>query len=283
MAGQTENGKILFTSILVALDSSRHSEAALEVAAAIAKALQANMYGLFVQDERWRQLSRLSSSSEVNELTGDIEPLAVNQIEKQIRILEGRIQRRFVQISRKHELSYTWKSVAGNVNDKLLEAAKNADLITIGTGGKTYSGKHRIGSTARTVIEKSNKPVLILQSGLQIAQSVIAVHDGSESSLKGIEFGLSFAEKSKSKLIILEMNTGEESSNTRKGLKDLLQDSPVNVEIHVLNQINSGTFINIVSRQYGGLLVIPENNRFAKMADLEIILYNLSNPILLMR
>lgn len=283
MAGQTEEGKILFSSILVALDSSRHSDAALEAAAAIAKALQANMYGLFVQDERWMRISRLSFVSEVNELTGDIEPLAVNRIEKQIRILKGRIQRRFIQISRKHELSYTWKSVTGNVDVKLLEASKNADLITIGTGGKTFSGRHRIGSTARIVIEKSDKSVLILQKGLQIARSVIAVYDGSESSLKGIEFSLSFSEKSNSKLVILKMITGTESADAGKSLKGLLQGSQVNVDIHELNGIDSGTFINMVSRQFGGLLVIPKNNRFAKMAALEKLLYNLSNPVLLIR
>lgn len=283
MTDQSDNRKILFSKILVALDSSRHSDAALEAAAAIAKALQANMYGLFIQDERWLQISRLSTATEVNELTGNIEPLAVHRLEKQIKILEGRIHRRFVQISRKHELSYRWNSLEGNVNDKLLEASRNADLITIGTRGKSFTGRHRIGSTARTVIEKSDKPVLILQKGLQINETVISIYDGSELSLKGIEFGLSLAEKNETKLIILKINSEGEGSDARNTLKDLVKESTVHVDIHVLDPFNSGTFINLVGRQYGGLLIIPDVNRFAKMATLEKLLYNLSNPILLMR
>lgn len=282
MPDETEKDNKLIQKVLVAMDSSRHSNAALEAAAKLAKAMEANMHGLFVHDDRWYRVCRLPSMAEVNELTGEIEPLAVKKLEEQIRVMEYRIQQRFEQISKRNQLSYQWKTVAGKVGEKLLEASDEADLITIGVKGQSYTARKRLGRTARTIIERSAKPVLILQEGLKIGQSIIAINDGSEQSLAGIELALDLAEKNDSRLLILKLNKNEELSQREQKLENTLKDSPVKAELHLLNEINMETLLNTVNRRSGGLLVIPKSKYFSNIRAFEKLLYNLSNPILLM-
>lgn len=281
MSDKPEKSGLLIKKILVAMDSSRHSEAALEAAVAIAKALEANIQGLFVHDEKWMQICRLPSTTQVNKLTGEIEPLGIDKLEEQIKRLEERIHRRFEQISRRHKLSYSWKSMEGEVEQKLLEASGEADLITIGMKGEFFTGRKKLGSTAKTIIEKSPKPVLILQEGLKIGQSIIALDNGTELSLRGIKLALSLAEKNESKLFILKVDKKPENTEWKREIENLIQNTPVKVEAHLLNKINFETLLNIVNRQYGGLLIIPKNGLFADTLAVEKLLYNITNPILL--
>jgi len=275
------NGERIIKKILVAMDSSRHSEAALQAAVSLAKMMEATIQGLFVQDARWQQISRLPSVAEVNMLTGDIEPLGADKLEQQIRCLEERIHHRFEQLTRHHQLSHSWKSMEGKVADKLLEACVEADLITIGMKGEFFTGRKRLGSTTKAVIEKSPKPVLILQEGLKLGQTIIAVDNGTELGRKGIRHALSLAEKNESKLLVLKIDQKPRNVQWQKQVGNMLKNSPSRAEAHLLNELNYEKLLNLVNRQHGGLLVIPKNEHFAETAAIEKLLYNLDNPILL--
>ncbi len=279
-----EKKKIVkFSDILVALDSSRHSQAALESAAYIAKLLEARLSGLFVHDAQWLRISRLPTAFEINEITGEITPIAKDSIEKQIQKLEERIRGHFEQITQELQLTHTWKSVQGTVKEKVLEAAKEADLITVGRIGRSFYKSGKLGSTARAVIQELDKPVLILQEGYELKDNIVAVYDGTEESKTGVNLASVLAQKNQNKLIVIDLTHGTpESADTERELDKMLHLATVELEILTLKDPNIGKFLFLLSRLEGGLLVLPKTVRYTKDSNLERILEAVHSPILLM-
>lgn len=274
----SEQNSINMTKILVALDYSGHSQAALESAAFIARLMKANIHGLFVHDDQWLRIRNLPSLTEIDELTGEISPIGKESVEKEIRELEKRIKEHFEHISRQHRLSHTWSSVKGVVKEKVLEAAKDADLITIGSRGRSYSKTTTLGSTAVAVIQEAEIPVLILQKGVSPGRKTVAVYDGSEKSIAGVKMAVKIADKNSSRPVIIDLsNAMQPAEKSRTTLKDIEPD----MEILELDDPNMGRFLFIISRLRTDLLIIPKDPRFIKRHYLELILDSVRCPVLL--
>ncbi len=281
MSNDTE--EILIRGILVALDSSSHSRAALEAAATLARTMEADIHGLFVEDTNWHRVSRLPAVAEVNELTGDIKPFAEKHIDKQIEILQNRIKKQLQIISRLNEVKHSWKTARGSVEDKVLEAAQNTDLITIGRKGHSYSRHKQLGQTAKNIIEKSEKPVLILQEGLRLGNTIVTVFDASGESRRSIRFALSIAEKNESELFVMIMGDDQDSAKERfRELKKYLAFASVKADVKLLHQSNIWELMFAVKNHNGGLLILPRDQPFMKNRSLDLLLNHIGCPILLM-
>lgn len=268
--------------ILVALDHSYHSHTALETAALIAQLLQARIHGIFVRDAKWLRISELTSLAVVDELTGSISPVNRQSIEQEIRSLEKAIREHFERISRQHELSHTWSSVKGVVAEKILDAAKDSDIITIGTRGRSYSKSRskKIGSTAMKIIQRSEKPVLILQKSYTPNRSPIVVFDGTSRSAYGLSIASDMAKESETSMAVIDISKAFPSEDQKQTLHDNLKDKN-SAQIVTLNQADMSQFLFLVNKLQGGILILPKNNRFTKRNVLELILDSAESPVLL--
>lgn len=276
-----EKEKILIREILVALDTSVHSRAALEAAATLARTLEATIRGLFVEDDDWYRISRLPQVSEISDLTGNIQPFAEQKLDEQIRILENRIRRDLQRISRLNKVKHSWKTTRGIVEEKVLEAAEKADLITIGIKGHSYY--KQLGKTAGRIIEKSKKPVLLLREGLKLGDTIVTVFDASGDSVKSIRFALELAKKTENGLFVMIVGNNEEDVDEREEtLNEFLQKSGYTAKIQILKQSNIWEFMHTVNRNNAGLLILPRNQPFMRNRSIDLLLNNIGCPILLM-
>ena len=279
MAEDSERS-ILLREILVAIDTSTHSQAALEAAVALAKTMEANIQGLFVHDEIWNRISRLPSTRAVNALTGDVLPLENDTLEDQISILRNRLRRKLEYLSNRKQVKHSWNFLRGNVEDKILEAAENADMITIGLKGHS-ARKKKLGSSAKTIIQKADKPVLILKEGLHLGTTLTAVYDASEESQKGIRLALKIARKNNSTLKVLVVDNNPEALEQRnKELEKILDDTNVSVKVELMEGTDLGSFLNSINKQHSGLLIIPKSQPLLARA-LETVLIHINCPLLM--
>lgn len=275
---ESDENSIKMTEILVALDHSRYSRAALETAAFIAKVMEAKIHGLFVHDDQWLRLSNLPSLSEIDELTGQISPMDKESVEKEIRELEKAIKEHFELISRKHQLNHRWSTVKGAVTEKVLEAAKDCDIITIGSKGRSYFKPAKLGSTAASIIRKADKPVLILNKSHQPGDPPAAVFDGSKQSLSGIKIAVELAKKHDRRAVVIDLSNAflsTEYENT------VLGKINTDVEIITLEKPDMARFLFLLNRLRSGLLILPKNDRFINRNSLEHILESADCPLLL--
>lgn len=274
----SEETSIKMTEILVALDHSSHSRAALESAAFIAQLMEAKIHGLFVHDNQWLRISKLSSLSEIDVLTGSISPMGREALEREIQKLEKSIKKHFEIITRQHQLPHRWSTKKGEVADKVLEAAENCDIITIGSKGRSYSKTKKLGSTAATIIRSANKPILILQKRHNLNYPPIAIFDGSKKSISGLKIAEQIARRNETHLTVIDLSKAFPSTEkTGQALTSLKK----NTKILQLNQPNMGRFLFMINKLQAGLLILPKNERFTRINTIEHILDSADCPVLL--
>lgn len=273
---------ILLREILVAIDTSAHSHAALEAAAALAKKLEAKIRGLYVQDERWSLLNRLPSARTINELTGDVYTLEDIDLEKQINRLKQRLRRRLEHVSERNRISHSWNTVRGKVEDKILSSAQDADLITIGLKGSSFPRQKKLGSTARAIIQKAQKPVLILKEGIKLEASVTVVYDASKTSQKALKLGHELAQKNDSLLSIVVVDNNPDVLEQRnKELEKMLETSSVSIDIKLIKNADVWNMLHNINYRRIGLLIIPKDQPLIKNY-LKTLFSHLNCPLLIM-
>jgi nucleotide-binding universal stress UspA family protein len=275
------NESVILRRILVAIDTSSHSEAALNAAAVLAKKMKAQIHGLFVQDETWRKICKLPSVTCVNELTGHSQTLEEQSLEEQINLLKRRLRRQLRTISRENKITHTWKTVQGRVEESILKAAEDADLITIGRRGSSFPETKKLGSSAKYIIRKADKPILILKKGLQLGESISVVYDGSEESQRCLRLALSLADTKKGLCVFVLGNKPDTAGKRSTELEELVEDAPVPVEVRLLNNPTIWNFTHAVNRRGTERLIVPKNQPLLKN-ELESVLYQLECPLLMM-
>jgi nucleotide-binding universal stress UspA family protein len=277
-----EDTTILLRHILVAVDTSPHSRAALEAAVALAKVMHANVSGIFVQEKHWSQITRLPSSIAINEFTGEPSSLEEDNMRREIERLGKRLRRQLQSISRRNEIDHSWKTARGEVSEEILEAARDADLITIGRRGRSLSRGSKLGSTTKSIIRKADKPVLILNEGLRLGHTITAVYNATPQSQKGLRMAVNIAEKNDSRLSVLVLDEGDQTGSERdKTAEKMVENSDAPVNITIFHHPNVGQFLNVVNYQQAGLLVIPKNQSFLRGEALEVTLEHIHCPVLL--
>jgi nucleotide-binding universal stress UspA family protein len=273
---------ILFREILVAVDTSSHSRAALEAAASLAKISKAHLNGIFVEEENWSHVGQLPPASAINAITGQSESLEKDVLQQQVQQLAARLQREIERISRRNEIRHTWKAVRGRVAEEILKAAEDADLITIGRRGRSFIQKSKLGSTTREIIRKADKPILILKEGLVLGRTITVVYNGTPQSQNGLKMALNIARENEWELAVLVTDGSKsEGSDRDKTAEKMVENADISVNIHLLRKSSVGRFLNIVNYEHSGLLIIPRNQSFLQGEALEITIEHIQCPVLL--
>jgi nucleotide-binding universal stress UspA family protein len=142
---------MMFRSILVAVDGSRESDKAVDIATDMALKLGAKIVFLHV----------------VNVPDVGQVPLASGNIEKTLRgaLTETgkKVLEKATEVARRKGVSATQKISEGNPAMTIVKEASNlgADLIVMGSKGATGVERILLGSTAEKVLRWSSVPVLV--------------------------------------------------------------------------------------------------------------------------
>lgn len=255
-----------FRRILVALDTSHHSRAALRAAAYLAKLSEAELRGLYVSDSTWHQISRLSLISEVSEITGERRSLDEKEMQQQSKLLESRIRTLIKQTAQELSIPHSLTTVQGTIGDELIKASKEADLITIGRSGHSHKQAKKLGKTAQMVIKQSPKPVLMLEHGLSIGSApFICIYDGTEQAQRGLKLALNFAQAANNQLLIMGLaNQSESVQNRNKEIEKQVQNANVPVRLHLLKQNNIWNVTRLLNKLHGSMLIMPKDQPLIK-------------------
>src|SRR5699024_10193390 len=282
---EENNHQLLLRNILVALDTSAHSRAALEAAAILASLLEANIRGVFVQEEHWTRLSRLPSLTAIHELTGKAYALQQDTLEKEIKNVKQRLQRQLKQISSRREITHSLETVQGKAEEEILKAAQEADLITIGWRGRSYPSTKKPGATARGIIRNADKPVRVLGKNVRLGKRISVFYDTGTEAQKGLKLGLILAEHNDSELSVLlsppqdEKATGERN----KEIEKMVDRAAVPVEVTQLRRPDIYSLLYLLNRRRPGLVVMPNDHPFLQGQSLDTMLARLNSPLLLMQ
>jgi nucleotide-binding universal stress UspA family protein len=195
----------MMRSIVAALDGSPESLAALQQAAEWAERLDAELRGIYVEDQR-----RLVTFPTYSETEGAIpKPVSLpaaelKAAEEALRAEGEQLRTHFNKAAGKRKGKSEFIIVRGRVNDLIVAEARSADMTVIGQRGKKDSPASREpGATTEEVIHEALRPVLVVPKGGNVKGPVLAAFDGSRGVHRVVVAGAQLAAARKAPVTVL--------------------------------------------------------------------------------
>ncbi len=273
--------KLLIRRILVALDGSPHSQAALEAAAHLAELLRAELMGVFVEDVNLLRLAELPFAQEVRRHTATIEKLEVRYLHRQLQRQAEQAQADLKRVANAHALSATFRVARGPVSAEVLAAALEADLLALGR--ISHAGPPRLGSTAKTAVAQTSRPVLLMRPGLPFAQPILLVYDGSPGAERALEVAAYLAGENGRLQVLLWAENAQQALAQEEAIRQSQQPKGLNLQFRRLTQPDVANFAYLVRLSGTGLMVLSDTNTRLPTAVVHTLLEELDHPILLVR
>lgn len=174
--------------ILVALDMSPHSEAALAAAAELASALQLELRGLYVEDINLLRLCGLPFGIEYGSFTAKPRRIEQNHLEREFRMQASLLRKIMADIAGKKRIAWSFQVVRGGVTDQLLEAATSARMLSLGRVGRS-PGK-RTGTTAQAIAQRAQRPVVFQSRQRTLRGPYTVLCTGSPAAYRAVSLGV---------------------------------------------------------------------------------------------
>jgi nucleotide-binding universal stress UspA family protein len=219
-----------FRRILVALDASPASLAALDLAADLAVRYKAELMGIFVEDINLLRSADIPLVKEIGYYSATTRKIDSPNIERQLRAQARRIERILASIAEKANLNWSFRSTRGLIHGELITAAEDTDLIILGKTG--WSGRGRIGSTAKEVAVQAPIQSIILLHKVHPGTPVMVVYDGSSTSRRALEAARLIRDPEIPLHVLLLAETKEIADRLKVEVENLLSGGKQAPEFH---------------------------------------------------
>lgn len=170
--------------VVVALDASAPSLEAARTAAELARALGAELAGLFVEDVNVLRLARLPFAQQVPSSGGAARPLESEVLEAELRALAAWAREALAREAGTVQVSWSFEVRRGPLPDEVLAAAGRADVLVVGARG--HSARARPGATARAAAERAGTSVVVHARAARAGRGVLVACDGTPESERAL-------------------------------------------------------------------------------------------------
>jgi len=277
-------GELSIRRILVPLDASRHSLAALETAAELAGRLKAELIGLFVEDIDLVRLTELPFAREVDPFSSTFRQLERQELERQLRAQAGLMRRALALAAEREDVAWEFRVARGAVTTEVLAAEAEADLLILGRLGRSLVRGRRVGSTCRMILSQGRGLTLILQHGVRLVVPVMVVYDGSNVAKKALETAMRLTEVKNGFLSVLIVTTDtEKARRLREDLTADLRARNVGADFRVLIEPSVSRLLHEIRGAGSGPVVLPCGGDVFYAEELCALVDEIPNPVLLVR
>jgi hypothetical protein len=172
--------------VLVAVDTATPNAPALQAGAGLAAALGARLEALFVENADLVHLGGLPFASEISALTGAWHELAVDEIERALRLEAARIERLVANVAEQARVPWSFDRARGRLVAQAV--AREAELTILGVADRAIDVARRMAAPRRA------QPAL---------RSLAVLFDASPASHHALEITGQLAEALGSELRVL--------------------------------------------------------------------------------
>lgn len=268
--------------ILVALDPSKHSRAALEAAARMAARFDAELLGLFVEDVNVRRLAELPFIEEVGLFTGTCRRVQIRELSRQLQVQAGRIRRQFTISTRGIETQCNFRVVRGRVAAEVLKAAAEADVVVLGKGSWSAFDTERLAPAVREVLGKAPASTLLLRAGTAVGPPMRAVYDGTPLGDKALSIAATLAEDGHLMVFVLA-DDPDAASRLEGAARERLKRRELELTFQTLTESSVSRLAYLVAHEERGTLVMPADPEALEDEAVLDFLDETGAPVLLVR
>lgn len=254
--------------LLVALDASPQSLAALEAAADLAARADADVHGLFVEDVDLLRLAGRAAAQVVDAASAALRMTDLAEMERTLHALAVRAERALAEAAGRGRVRSSFRVARGRVAAEILAAAEETDVVCLGRSSWSGGRGARIGATARSVIAGAPGAVLLVAAADRPASLPVVLFDGSPQSLRALAAARAISRRDGGRIRVL-LPPGDEAlrAHLRREAEEVLRGSGVAAEFSVPRDASpeslaaalaaAGDAVLVVGRDAGGD-AIPE-------------------------
>ncbi len=278
----SEQEEALLRRILVALDASHHSLAALEAAADLAASLEAELQGLFVEDINLLRAAGSPLAWEVHYPYIAGARMDRARMERQLRAQATQAQRALAAACERRRIKWSFRVVRGEVTSQVLEAAAEADLLSLGKASRPLMQRIRLGSTARAAATRSPRSVLLIQRDVVVRPPVIVVYEDSRAARQALWMAAHLAQKQEKYLgVLILVRPQDDVQRLQNQISNWLRGEGLAVRSQLLPANNVKMLAQTVRAERGGVLVLSVTT--LPVDALDVLLDEVDCPVLLVR
>ncbi len=267
--------------ILVALDASPHSLAALEAAAQLAATLGAELIGLFVEDVNLLRLAELPFVQEVGLFSATSRELSSQRVEWELRAQAAQARQALAKVAGQARVRWSFRVVRGVVSSEVLTAAAEVDLVTLGKVGWSPGQSRRLGSTTRAVLSNASNLTLITQQGARLGRPVLVIYDGSSRAERALAAAARLAGPEGALTVLLLARGAAEAQRLQHRAAAWLQRRGVKALYRRMRKEDLPRLAHMIETEGGGVLVLPSESDLLSREKLQQLLNNITCPVLL--
>lgn len=127
--------------IIVAFDATPLDEVALEAAAGLASALDAELAGLFVEDVDLMRMAELPFARELGLVSAVTRPFAASDLERALRLQAARTRALLEEVASAFDLRWSFEVIRGQALAAALGYSSDVDVVVFGKGAHGYVGR----------------------------------------------------------------------------------------------------------------------------------------------
>jgi K+-sensing histidine kinase KdpD len=202
--------------ILVGIGGSDIPEQMMRVAGKLAAAMNAELCGLFVEEEYLFDLSRLPFAKTVG--TGGNAPQALTEqlMDEAMRRQANLFRRALAEIAQKSNLRWTFDRARGRAQSALMAIARKQDIVVLQATSTEFTVKDMI-LAGRQVAGAVSGIVVFGQRARRISGPVVAIDDGDEMGLRTLHFAKQIAKSMDAPVHVLIIAASEEEAARIEG------------------------------------------------------------------
>lgn len=270
--------------ILVAIDASPHSLAALEAAVDLAARFDAELAGIFVEDENLLRLAGRPSVIEIGIFTATRRRIDGEELERQMRVQSRRVRRIFTLTTERAHVRRSFRVVRGTILSEVLAAASEADVLVLGQAGWSLLRRGQLGSTVRGILPEKFGLALILKEGTCLGEPLVVIYDGSPIAKRALVAADTLRRQpdEDQALIVLLLAEERQRAHVLQGqAASLLGHRGTVVRYRTLRNTNVVQLTDILHTEGCGMLVLPARSAALQSSTLVALLEHLELPVLL--
>lgn len=267
--------------VLILLDGSRLSLAALEAAADIAHARKAEVLGVFVEEVNLLRSAGYGFTREVGRNSGVARPMDFAAIEARMRSLAEQAKRSLERAMAQRGLAQALTLCRGRVADEVLNLARPGDLLVLGRVGWSGSPGSRLGSTARVLVSQALGDVLLWADPPMRSRNRIVVllnHDQGANH-RAVRVGAELARRNRQPLTILVRTETGRDERIAEDLLAYMESEGITARVSFLPMASAGAVAQVIREEGASQLVLSRQCSLFREQGADTLLIEMNLPV----
>lgn len=270
--------------ILVALDASSQSFAALNEAAEMAAALKAELIGMFVEDVNLLRSANYPFVQSIAIPSGAAEPIDVNRLERELQAQAEQARQALEQAASRCHRPWSFRRVRGFVTAELLEAACNADVVMLGRAGWAGRGAASLGSTAAVLARRAPGAILIVEQSRANRDPVQVLFDALPGAGRVLRTAATYAlARGVGLVVFVPAATDEQFAGAVERARQIADHRFRHIQFERLEAASPALLAKAIARAGSGIVMLSGENPLAEGFALLELVSLVRNPMLLIR